>query len=72
MCDPLSAELIEHYLRTRGRRYFRDQHDGEFFIVANAYPWRLHMHLGISRWHSDIFTIRVSRHVSFPPPMASD
>lgn len=64
--DPLSTELIERYLQTRGRRYFRGQHDGEFFFVANAKPWRLHVHLGISRWHSDVFTIRVVPACFFP------
>ncbi|MFW3113137.1 hypothetical protein MHAE_05112 [Mycobacterium haemophilum DSM 44634] len=64
--EPLSTELVERYLRTRGRRYFRGQHDGEFFFVTNAHPWRLHVHLGISRWHSDMFTIRVVPACFFP------
>jgi hypothetical protein len=64
--EPLSTDLIERYLRTRGRRYFRGQHDGEYFFVANAYPRRLHVHLGISRWHSDMFTIRVNPACFFP------
>ncbi len=64
--EPLCTELIERYLRTRGRRYFRGQHDREYFFVANAYPRRLHVHLGISRWHSDVFTIRVNPACFFP------
>jgi hypothetical protein len=64
--EPLSTDLIERYLRTRGRRYFRGQHDGEYFFVANAYPRRLHVHLGISRWHTDMFTIRVNPACFFP------
>jgi hypothetical protein len=64
--EPLSTELTERYLRTRGRRYFRGQHDGEYFFVANADPRRLHVHLGISRWHRDVFTIRVAPACFFP------
>jgi hypothetical protein len=64
--EPLCTELIERYLRTRGRRYFRGQHDGEYFFVANAHPRRLHVHLGISRWHSDVFTVRVNPACFFP------
>ncbi|HTQ22583.1 hypothetical protein [Mycobacterium sp.] len=64
--EPLGTDLIERYLRTRGRRYFRGQHDGEYFFVANAHPHRLHVHLGISRWHRDEFTIRVVPACFFP------
>ena len=64
--EPLSASLIERYLCTRGSRYFRGQHDGEFFYVANTRPRRLHVHLGISRWRSDEFTIQVTPGCFFP------
>jgi hypothetical protein len=64
--EALSANLIERYLRTRGSRYFRGQHDGEFFYVANTRPRRLHVHLGISRWHRDEFTIQVTPGCFFP------
>jgi hypothetical protein len=64
--DTLSTELTERYLRTRGVRYFRGQHDGECFFVTNAGGRRLHVHLGISRLRSDVFTIRVAP-VSFFP-----
>jgi hypothetical protein len=64
--EPLTVDLIERYLCTRGSRYFRGQHDGEFFYVANTRPRRLHVHLGISRWHSDVFTCRVAPACFFP------
>ncbi|KZS63551.1 hypothetical protein [Mycobacterium ostraviense] len=64
--EPLSTNLVEHYLRTRGKRYFRGRHDGEFFFVANAYPRRLHIHLEISLAHPDVFTIRVAPAYFFP------
>jgi hypothetical protein len=64
--EALSADLIERYLCTRGSRYFRGQHDGEFFYVANTRPRRLHVHLGISRWHRDEFTIQVTPGCFFP------
>ena len=66
LAESLSTELTERYLRTRGLRYFRGQHDGEFFFVANADPRRLHVHLGISRWRTDTFTIRVAPACFFP------
>ena len=64
--EPLSSELTERYLRTRGIRYFRGQHDGECFFATDADGRRLHVHLGISRWHSDMFTIRVAPACFFP------
>ncbi|CDO90944.1 hypothetical protein BN973_05349 [Mycobacterium triplex] len=64
--EAFSADLIERYLCTRGSRYFRGQHDGEFFYVANTRPRRLHVHLGISRWHRDEFTIQVTPGCFFP------
>lgn len=66
MTQPLSADLIERYLRTRGRRYFRGQHDGEFFYVADLNLRRLHIHLEISPAHQDVFTIRVTPACFFP------
>jgi len=64
--EPLSTELTERYLRSRGIRYFRGQHDGECFFVTNAGGRRLHVHLGISRWRSDMFTIRITPSCFFP------
>ncbi|BAX94523.1 YbjN domain-containing protein [Mycobacterium shigaense] len=64
--EALSADMIERYLCTRGSRYFRGQHNGEFFYVANTRPRRLHVHLGISRWHHDEFTIQVTPGCFFP------
>lgn len=64
--EPLSTSLIERYLYSRGKRYFRGRHDGEFFFVANAYPRRLHIHLEISHEHPDVFTIRVTPAYFFP------
>jgi hypothetical protein len=64
--EALSADLIERYLCTRGSRYFRGQHDGEFFYVANTRPRRLHVHLGISRWHREEFAIQVTPGCFFP------
>ncbi|EPZ63722.1 hypothetical protein TBKG_02848 [Mycobacterium tuberculosis '98-R604 INH-RIF-EM'] len=63
--EPLSTNLIERYLRARGRRYFRGHHDAEFFFVANAHL-RLHVHLEISPAYRDVFTIRVSPAYFFP------
>lgn len=63
--EPLSTDLIERYLRTRGRRYFRGRHDGEFFFVLDV-ERRLHVHLEIPPAHPDVFTIRVTPACFFP------
>ncbi|WP_165759443.1 hypothetical protein [Mycobacterium decipiens] len=64
--EPLGTSLIERYLRTRGRRYFRGHHDGEFFFVAVAHPRRLHVHLEIAPAYRDVFSIRVAPACFFP------
>jgi hypothetical protein len=55
-----SATLIERYLRTRQVRYFRGQHDGQFFFLVTAEGDRLHVHLEFSRVGPDTFTIHVT------------
>jgi Putative bacterial sensory transduction regulator len=64
--EPPGAQLIESYLQTRGSRYFRGQHDGEFFYVANTRPRRLHVHLETSPEHGDVLVIRVAPACFFP------
>lgn len=59
------AKLVERYLRTRGRRYFRGHHDGEYFFVTGA-PRRLHVHVEISPAHDDVLIIRVTPGRYFP------
>ncbi len=64
--ERVGAGLIEHYLHTRGSRYFRGRHDGEFFYVANTRPRRLHVHLEICPAHGDVLVIRVTPTCFFP------
>ena len=64
--EPLCADLIERYLCTRGSRYFRGAHDGEYFYVAKTRPRRLHVHLEISPAHGDVVIIRVAPACFFP------
>lgn len=64
--EPLCADLIERYLCTRGSRYFRGRHDGEFFYVANTRPRRLHVHLEVCPTHDDVLLIRVTPACFFP------
>lgn len=59
------AKLVERYLRTRGRRYFRGHHDGEYFFVTGT-PRRLHVHFEISPAHDDLLIIRVAPGCYFP------
>lgn len=60
------ANLVERYLRTRGRRYFRGHQDGEYFFVTSARPRRLHVHLEVSPAHGDVLIIRVTPGCFFP------
>jgi hypothetical protein len=64
--EPPCASLVERYLRTRGSRYFRGRHDGDFFYVANTHPRRLHVHLEICPAHGDVLMIRVVPACFFP------
>jgi hypothetical protein len=64
--EPLCADLIERYLCTRGSRYFRGAHDGEYFYVAKTRPRRLHVHLEVSPGHDDVLMIRVAPARFFP------
>lgn len=64
--EPTCANLVERYLRVRGRRYFRGHHDGEYFFVTSANPRRLHVHLEISPAHGDVLIIRVTPGYFFP------
>lgn len=64
--EAVGPTLIEHYLRTRGRRYFRGQHDGEFFFVVSTHPQPLHVHLEISPAGRDVFTMRIAPACYFP------
>jgi hypothetical protein len=64
--EPLCTDLIERYLRTRGSRYFRGRHDGEFFYVANTRPRRLHVHLEVCPAHDDVLVLRVVPASFFP------
>src|SRR5271156_5041622 len=58
--EPFCADLIERYLCTCGVRFFRREHDGEYFFVADAHPRRLNVHLKISPSFGDVLIIRVT------------
>src|SRR5246500_3481213 len=64
--EPRCADLIERSLCTRGSRYFRGAHDGEYFYVAKTRPRRLHVHLEVSPAHGDVVIIRVAPACFFP------
>jgi hypothetical protein len=55
-----ATEVIERYLRARGRRYFRGHHDGEFFFILPAGHERLHVHIEIPPADRDSVTVRVT------------
>jgi hypothetical protein len=62
----LAVEVIERYLRARGRRYFRGHHDSEFFFVLPAGHERLHVHIEIPPADRDSVTVRVTPPCFFP------
>ncbi len=64
--EPRCAGLTERYLCTRGSRYFRGAHDGEYFYVARTRPRQLHVHLEISPTDGDVLIIRVAPACFFP------
>lgn len=66
MSEPASTNFIERYLCARGRRYFRGQHDDEYFFVADTHLRRLHVHLETCPVHPDVFTVRVTPACFFP------
>lgn len=63
--EPTCADLLARYLRSRGRRYFRGHHDGEYFFVTTG-PRRLHVHFEISPAHDDVLIIRITPGCYFP------
>ncbi len=63
--ESLCENLIERYVRTCGLQFLKGEHDGEYFCVANADPWRLHVHIEISASFDDVLRIRVNPACSF-------
>ncbi|HEY7052777.1 MAG TPA: hypothetical protein VH496_11700 [Mycobacterium sp.] len=63
---PVAAQLIERYLLSRGRRYFRGHHDGEYFFILTVGDERLHVHLELAPTDPDRLTIRVAPSYFFP------
>jgi hypothetical protein len=58
--ETLCVNLIERYLSTRGLRFLRGDHDGEYFCVVNPDPGRLHVHLEMSPSFGDVLMISVT------------
>lgn len=60
------SELIELYLHSRGLRYFRGHHDGEYFFILTVGHERLHVHLEILPGSGDVLAVRVVPGHFFP------
>lgn len=59
--EPLSTELIERYLRSRGLRFFRSDDGQEFLLVLSSIErGKLHVSLRINGVRPDILEITVS------------
>lgn len=60
------SELVERYLRSRGLRYFRGCHDGEYFFILTVGQERFHVHLEVLPAKSDVLLVRVAPGHYFP------
>jgi hypothetical protein len=58
--ESFGTELIERYLLARGRRYFRGQHDGEYFFILTVGHTRLHVHIEVPPADQDTVKVRVT------------
>jgi hypothetical protein len=64
--ETLCENLTERYMRASGLRFFRGEHEGEYFAVVDAHPRRLHVHLEFSPSFSDVLIIQVTPACRFP------
>src|SRR5262249_39987876 len=58
--ETFGTDLIERYLLARGRRYFRGQHDGEYFFILTVGHARLHVHIEVPPADQDTVKLRVT------------
>jgi len=58
--ESFGTELIERYLLARGRRYFRGQHDGEYFFILTVGHARLHVHVEVPPADQGTVKVRVT------------
>ena len=63
---PMRTELIERYLRARGRRYFRGHHDGDYFFILTVGHERLHVHIEIPPTDRHSVKVRATPSCFFP------
>src|ERR1700746_2535709 len=64
--ESFGTELIERYLLARGRRYFRGQHDGEYFFILTVGHTRLHVHIEVPPADQDTVKVRATPAISYP------
>ncbi|TAM68879.1 YbjN domain-containing protein [Mycobacterium sp.] len=58
--EPLSTDLIERYLQSRGLRFFRSD-DGEEFLMLSSYErGKLHVTLRVNGLRRDVLEISIS------------
>jgi len=60
------SEVVERYLHSRGLRYFRGRHDGEYFFMLTVGHERFHVHLEILPGKSHVLAVRVAPGHFFP------
>lgn len=64
--EPLSADLIERYLRSRQLRYFRSDDGVEFLLVSTREQGKLLVTLRINGLRPDILEVSISPARHFP------
>jgi hypothetical protein len=62
----MRTELIERYMHTRGRRYFRGHHDGDYFFILSVGHERLHVHIEVPPADRHSVTVRATPSCFFP------
>ena len=60
------SELVEHYLHSRGLRYYSGRHDGAYFFILTVGHERFHVHLEILPGRPDVLLVRVAPGHYFP------
>jgi hypothetical protein len=63
---PMRTEMIERYLHTRGRRYFRGHHDEDYFFILTVGHERLHIHIEIPPADRHSVTVRATPSCFYP------
>ncbi|MGE5693663.1 MAG: hypothetical protein ACM4D3_00015 [Candidatus Sericytochromatia bacterium] len=62
--EPSAA--VERYLRSRGLRYFRGRHDGEYFFILRVGHQQFHVHVEVVEGTQNVVAVKVAPAHFFP------